>query len=199
MKLAIPLLSLFPFISTGLGQDYCSLVVKVVDPQQRRATARVTVEERDGRTEVKETEGGDLEFCDLGISPVTITVGHPACNQAVVRNVGLEWNRTTETTIIYDRAACLTDTPPVAACQILLRFRNPQQEALAKVTLELQTPHPWTLSSDKFGRELIRVVAGQRLRGQATAEGYRPATIDIDCSRDHTRFEQIVTFEKDPR
>jgi hypothetical protein len=175
MKLAISLMSLFPLISTALGQDYCSLVVKVVDPQQRRAAARVSVEERDGRIEVKETEGADLDFCDLGISPVSITVGHPACNQAVVRNVGLDWNRTTRMTIIYDRAPCLKDTSPVAACQILLRFRNPQQQWLAKVALELQGPYPQTLSSDKFGRQLIRVVAGQSVRGHATAEGYRPA------------------------
>jgi hypothetical protein len=158
--------------------------------------ARISIQEGDGRMETKETEGLDLEFCDLGITPVTITVGHPACNQAIVRNVGVNWNQTTRTTIIYDRQPCLQDAPPVAACQMLFRFQDSQQHWLDKASLDVESPKPETVKADKFGRILVRIVARQTLRGRAVAEGYRPSVLSVECSREHIQFEQIVTLDR---
>src|SRR5271166_4987070 len=93
------------------GRDYCSLVVKIIDPQGRRRDARITVEEKDGRNVIKEAETGEAKYCDLGIFPVTVTIGHPECNQVVIRNVPLTWDMTTNTTAIYDVKPCQVDSP----------------------------------------------------------------------------------------
>jgi hypothetical protein len=195
MRLIMLLLCLLLLLSTAQGRDYCSLVVKVVDPEGRRVGARVSVTEGDGRVETKETEGSDLSFCDLGILPVTVTVGHPACNQSIVRNVGLSWGQTTKTTVMYDVQPCLHDLPPVAACKMLLRFRDSHQSWLTGVALELNAPQAEVLKTDRYGRVLIRVPAGQAMRGRATAESFRPTEVDFNCTRERILFEQIVTLE----
>jgi hypothetical protein len=119
------------------AQQYCSLSVNI-DSQGQPVEAKVAVQESDGRTTEKMANFGSVQFCDLGIKPITISAGHPACNQAVVRNVGLHWGITIKVKMIYDREPCIVDEPPVAACQMLFRFADEEQREVSAGLRELQ-------------------------------------------------------------
>jgi hypothetical protein len=104
------------FTASLQAQSYCSLSVNLIDPQGRAVDANVSVQASYGHTVEKMAVSGSVRFCDLGMNPVTVAVAHPACNQAIVRNVGLRWGETTKVKIIHDDEPRLHDAPPVAAC-----------------------------------------------------------------------------------
>jgi hypothetical protein len=179
--------------------DYCSLTVRVTDPAGREVEARVSVEERNGRSLEHDNKAGGIRFCDLGITPVTVTVGDPNCDQVIVKDVPLQWGRTSEVSVIYDRKPCLIDSPPVAACQFLLRFVDSRRKPAGGVSLKIATPYEGTENGDNFGRILVRIPAGQDLRAVATLSGYRPAEVQIPCTRENQKLERYVMFEKQGR
>src|SRR5580704_15981473 len=75
-------------LGTASAQERCSLIVRVVSPDGRRPEVPISVREKGGRVEEKEQEDTDVRFCDLGILPVTVTVGSSGlCNQVTVHNV----------------------------------------------------------------------------------------------------------------
>src|SRR5438128_4567871 len=77
---------------TAMAQDRCSLVVRVVDSDNKEVPgAHIKVTERNGRVVEATNRRGGTRFCDLGILPVTITVGSKACNEVTVRNAPLDW------------------------------------------------------------------------------------------------------------
>ena len=88
------------------AKDFCSLIVKVRNPQRAEVEALVVIKEHDGRRIEQQNRPGGVRFCDLGIMPVTATVGHPACNQVVVRNVPLDWRETTTLPIYFASSIC---------------------------------------------------------------------------------------------
>ena len=133
---------------------------------------------------------------DLGISPVTVTIGDPACNQVIVRNVPVGWAKTRTLRVIYDREPCMIDLPPVAACRILFRFMDSQHNWVKGVSLKVESPYAETLKADNFGRVLVRIAAHEELRATAVADSYRPAELRLSCTSDNIRVEQSVTLEK---
>src|SRR5271165_4175820 len=111
---------LWVFIAFARGaSDYCSLVVEVVAPDGKRPISLVTVTEQNGRKLEQLQRGQDVRFCDLGILPVTVKVGgDDTCNQVVVNEVPMFWQKTYHSKITYDPRPCLEDTahPLVSAC-----------------------------------------------------------------------------------
>lgn len=194
MRIILLLAGAFGITWSSWGADYCSLVVRVLDRQGEDTEAWVTVEERDGRRLREENAPGGLRFCDLGILPVTVMVGDPACNQVIVRNVPLEWRQTRELRILYDREPCLIDRPPVAACRILYRFADPGGNWVKGVSLRVDSPYPEELRGDSFGRVLVRIAAGEELRAQAMADGYRAAELRLACTPEVSSVERKVTL-----
>lgn len=194
MKILAAMIGSLWLASPSWSTDYCSLIVKVVNGQGQETEAWVTVEERDGRRLREENVPGGVRFCDLGILPVTVMVGDPACNQVVVRNVPLYWGETRELKVFYDRDPCLIDPPPVAACRILYRFADPEGNWVRKLTLKVDSPRPEKLETDSFGRVLVRIAAGEELRAVATAEGHRTAELRLTCTRENSWVEQKVTL-----
>lgn len=178
------------------AKDFCSLIVKVRSPQGKEVEALVVVEEHDGRRIEQQNRLGGLRFCDLGIMPVTVTVGHPACNQVVVRNVPLDWGETTTLPITYDQEPCLIDSPPVAACKFLFRFIDLQHNFVKGVSLKTQTPYEEVLKADEFGRLMMRIPAGQELLGATSSNGYSTAVVKISCTTENERVERYVTLRK---
>ncbi len=177
---------------------YCSLAIKVSDPAGKEVEARVIVQERDGRRVEQESQSGGARFCDLGITPVTITVGAPQCNQVIVRNVGLEWGKTANVSVICDRRPCLSDAPPVAACQFLLRFVDAGHKPVAGVSVRRQDPGDGTGTekADEFGRLLVRIPANEALRAVGTAPGYGRSEVRIPCSSENQRVERYVVLRR---
>jgi hypothetical protein len=181
------------------AQGHCSLSVNLIDPEGRAVEANVSVRESDGRTVEKTATLGSAQFCDLGITPVDITVGHPACNQAVLRSVGLQWGITTKVKMIYDREPCLIDEPPVAACQMLLRFADAAGHWLSGVVLAMRSPYDQSLTADEFGRLLIRIPAFKELVGSASIAYYDTAEVRMPCTSENYRVERHITLKKPAR
>jgi hypothetical protein len=196
---AIPITAaLLCFTPSLNAQSYCSLSVNLIDPQGRAVLANVSVQESDGRTEEKNTSLGSAQFCDLGMKPVDITVGHTGCNQVIIKSVGLRWGITTNVKIIYDREPCLIDPPPVAACQMLFRFADTKQHWVKGVRLKLQSPEDKTLRADDYGRVHIAIPAFKELLGVASVPDHESAEIRIPCTSENHHLEQRITLRSIP-
>jgi len=182
------------FCFSASAADYCSLAVKVIDPQGREPETLVSVRERDGRVTQHENARGGVGFCNLGITPVEVTVGPPSCNQAIVRNVPVDWAEERKITILYDPAPCMVDTPPVAACEFLLRFVAAGGEPISGVRFELEKPYEQAWKADRFGRVMIRIAAGQQMSGVATHQGLAPAEVAAPCVTQNRLMERYVTL-----
>jgi hypothetical protein len=109
-------------------------VVRVLLPDGRRPEAPVTVIEHGGRTEEKDQEDRDVEFCDLGILPVTVKVGSDGmCNQTTVENVPISYDNTYTLVVTYDALACTDPSRQYAQERLLLTigwacsFRSPNE------------------------------------------------------------------------
>ncbi|SRR5260370_41403704 len=181
------------------AQGYCSLSVNLVDPQGNAVDAKVSGQESNGRTIEKMATLGSVQFCDLGIKPVSITVGASGCNQAILRSVGVRWGITTKVRIIYDQAPCMVDEPPVAACQMLFRFADPAGRWLSGVILRMKSPYDQSLTADEFGRLLIRIPALRELLGSASIADYDTAEIRMPRTSENYRLEQHITLKKTVR
>jgi hypothetical protein len=100
-------LGFIPGPPVGQAHNTCSLHVRVLTPDGQRPEAPVEVIDGSGRTEYREQEGSDVEFCDLGIMPATVKVGSSGlCNGVTVRDVPVAWNQTYLLTVTYDPLAC---------------------------------------------------------------------------------------------
>jgi len=193
MKGAFAILLLILGTTSAEAQSYCSLVVKVVDPEGREVPeALMTLEEQNGRVVDAENQRGGVRFCDLGLQPVTITVGSPNCNQVSVRSVSLEWGRTRTVKVIYDWKPCLRDLPPVAACHILFRFSDEQGKWIPGVVFDPPSSGAVEPRSDDSGRLLVRIAARTELRATARREGYLPNEVHLTCTRDLINAERLV-------
>jgi hypothetical protein len=135
------LTAILAFCLSASGADYCSLIVKVTDPHGNEPEVAVSVRERDGRFTRQDNAQGGVGFCNLGITPVEVTVGSPACNQTIVRNVPVDWAEERKITILYDPSPCMVDRPPVAACAFLFRFVDTQGEPLSGARFEVEKPY----------------------------------------------------------
>ena len=179
------------------AQDHCSLVVKIVDSNDREVPeARITLVERNGRTVRAENRRGGVRFCDLGLLPVNITIGNAACNEVSVKNVPLEWARTKTIKVVYDDEPCRRDSPALPVCQILFRFSDEQNNWISGVTFRPPVAWAETPRSDQFGRAMVRIAAGAELRTSAEREGYVPEDIRLTCTGDLLFHEQLVKLRK---
>jgi hypothetical protein len=174
------------------GADYCSLAVNVIDPSGREVNTRISVREQDGNVTEHENVQGGAKFCNLGITPVTVTVGSPSCNQTIVRNVPVSWGTERRVTVLYDRSPCMIDEPPVAACQFLLRFVDAAGEPMIGVRFEMQKPEKQSLKGDRFGRVLVRIPASQEMHGVATHRAFLPAEVTLPCVAQNQILERYV-------
>ncbi len=107
------------------AKDYCSLRVRVLAPNGQRPLVLVTVYEKSGRkVEKRQGPSEDLQFCDLGIEPVTVVVGLKGCNQVVINDVPLSWQEPYTLKVIHDYVSCMREEgpPPKPVCEVLLRI-----------------------------------------------------------------------------
>ena len=181
----------------GLAQDFCSLKVRVVDPLGKALTGiPVSIEEANGRAESRATENGEAEFCDLGLTGVTVTAGF-RCNQVLVRDVPLTWQSTRQELIVYDRAPCLVDgPPPIFPCTVLFRFRDSSENWIKDVHFDPPITRLPRLTSDSYGRAMIRMADREQIHTTAEHPGYIGERIDLECSRSLAgQSERVITLE----
>lgn len=186
-------------LASAAAQDYCSLIVQVVDPNGNPISGvSVALQEATGRVESATAENGEARFCDLGVLGVAVSVGSSSGCQTVVRNLPLDWQLTRRIKMMYDRAPCLVDGPsPVLLCSLLLRFTDGSGRWISGVGFNPGVPRSPNLRSDSYGRAMVRMANREELHVTTAKEGYLPEVIDLQCSSNLGR-ERIVTLRKSP-
>jgi hypothetical protein len=178
------------------AEEYCSLNVKVIDASGREVLPgeRIAVEERTGRNIERKYVQGGVRFCDLGITPVTLTVGLPGCNQVVVRDVPLTFGEMVTSLVVADSEACSKAYPhaPIFGCSFLFRILGPSGNAVAAF---IESPSfKKVLQSDSAGRVMLHGEWNQEVQGTIRAAGYRPQDVLLDCTPENIRVERYITM-----
>ncbi|MGB8475147.1 MAG: hypothetical protein WCE61_13770 [Candidatus Acidiferrum sp.] len=178
--------------------NYCSLRVRALAPDGRQPEVSIEIREKNGRREEKEQSvTGYVEFCDLGIDPVTVVVGDAGCNQVTVADVPLSWNEPYTLRVTYDIESCLQDLPksPTPYCEVLLRIAGPDGQWIADATVKFDDPNWPQLRTDDAGRAHTILRLKDTLRGSVVAVGYKPKSFAIVC-QELRKHEEILTLAK---
>ena len=185
--------------SAAHAAGYCSLAVRVLSPGGKREVALVSVQEKSGRKIEKDLTARDVEFCDLGIAPVTVKVGADGtCNQIVIKDVPLHWQERYLLTVTYDLEPCLEDSPlpPVPICDVLLRVSDRNGNWLEKASVQIPGSQLAPRQTDKSGRALVVLKLNERVEGSISESGYQTKLFSISCSRSTPVLEELVQLEK---
>ena len=204
LRQIVPNLLAFTCLALGsplLGADYCSLTVQVISPAGERPEAPVSVREKDGRTIDKIQEAEDVRFCELGILPVTVTVGGDgACNQVVVREVPVQWNASYKLTITYDPEPCLKDLvrPSVPTCRVLFRVADSNGNWIPGASIRPSGAIK-VRDTDGAGRSMVVIKSNEQIKGIVVAKGYAQADFALRCSSsDLDDKEELLRLRKQP-
>ncbi len=179
---------------TAPAQDSCSLVVRALSPDGRRPMVPVSVREQSGRVEDKNQGDGDVRFCDLGILPVTVTVGSDStCGQVTIHDVAVSLDTTHLLDVTYDPDSCPERIPPpVPSCLILFRVADGSGKWVPGALIRMSSSDT-TLRADEFGRALFEARTGSAIRGSVTADGFRPAEFTWACP-DSDPHEKVIVL-----
>ena len=190
------LLVLFGSIHAWSAEPYCSLTVRVLSPSgDRFPEVFVSVREASGRTVTSEESSRDVQFCDLGVSPVTVTVGTKGCETTAT--LPLYWQEPQLLTMLYDPRPCMRGHVRPSFCSVLLRISDDQDSWIegAAVTW-LMDDKRWRLQSDRAGRVLVELGIGKRAALTISADGYRSVQSIAECSAAKIVVEQRVRLRR---
>jgi hypothetical protein len=178
----------------------CSLTVRVLSPDGRRPEVPISVKEESGRVQEKDQENDDVQFCDLGILPVMVTVGSDGlCNQVTVHDVPVAWDEPYLLTVTYDPEVCSRQhapPPPVPLCRILFRFSDSTGRRIPDAFVKFSSPTSDAMQADPYGRAEFVAKVGDEVRGSVVAAGFGPSDFRWKCSRSEPLHEQNVKLEK---
>lgn len=196
---AVSLVSFLAFSACiSAAQSACSLTVRVLLPDGQRPEAPISVKEQSGRTLEKDQENEDVQFCDLGILPVTVTVGSDGlCNQVTVRDVPVAWNQSYLLTVTYDPVACHEHgpPPPVPICRVLFRVSDLAGKWIPAASIKLSNPTLDSMKADQYGRAEFVTKVADEIRGSVAASGFRSTDFKWECSRSEPLHEQLVKLK----
>jgi hypothetical protein len=190
--------SVFGLVGVAKAQGACSLTVTVVSPNRKPVAAIVSVHETNGRKIEKDYLSRDLQFCDLGILPISVTVSRrPGCNEVTVRDLSISIDRAYHLTVVYDPNNCTPETvpPPLPTCEVLIRVQNQEGKYVPDSKINLRTPTIYESKTDRFGRLLISGKIGAPITGTVTATGYANQDFSFTC-KGYDPEETIVHLGK---
>lgn len=192
---------LLAFAIAAPAKDFCSLTVRVTSPDGFKPTGLpVSLVESNGRVESGPTKEGEVRFCDLGISPVTVTVGgRDRCNEVVIHNIAVNWETERVLSVIYDHAYCNGDEVQNAGCLDLLRFVDEQGRSVAPVGFDPAVGVGRREQTDGFGRALIRLRLGDTAVFTAKSSGYKPEVVELTCGSATSKRETLITLHGEVR
>jgi hypothetical protein len=180
------------------AKDYCSLRVQVVAPNGKYPEAQVEVREENGRNIKKEqAPGHNLEFCDLGILPVTVVVGLKEC-EVVVSDVYLRWGRPYTLKVVYDQENCMDERPPPPKplCHVLLRVNSQDEKWVNNATVKFEG-RPWpAIQTDAGGRALFSLVKGETVQGSVAASGFGTTKFSVACPEARVQEKTLTLLKK---
>jgi hypothetical protein len=170
------------FAAAASASGYCSLIVEVRTPDGKRPTANVTVTEQNGRELYQLAEGQDARFCGLGLRPVTVKVGGDrTCNQVVINDVPLYWQKTHYLKVLYDIMPCLVESTHVFRfCTYLFRISDDAGKWISGASVQV-APGDRLLRSDDYGRARVDAEIGAIIAA-ISAPGYTARSFDSTCT-----------------
>jgi hypothetical protein len=139
---------------------------------------------------------GSVSFCSLGILPVSVSVGDRGCNQVVVNNVPLRWQKSVNLQIIYDVGPCLAESIPAPACSMLIRVVDQAGQPVSGPTLAADEPHKVIMAGDAGGRVMVQVPLDKQLRALVYAPGYSGSDVLVACNGDNLYYERKVSLRQ---
>jgi hypothetical protein len=178
-------------------QNYCSLQVQVQTPTGQLPEALVEVREENGRKIEKEQRPGhEVQFCDLGILPVTVTVGLKDC-EVVVKNVYLRWGQTYTLKVIYDQERCSDEKapPPKPLCQVVLRVKAQNKAWIGGAVAKFDDTSRPPAVTDQAGRAMFYLGLNERVQGNITARGFNAKEFSLGCFEARGQ-EEVLTLSR---
>lgn len=167
-------------------QPTCSLTIHLVDTKGRPVHDYVTVVESGGRQTEKKHYPGGIRFCDLGILPVRIEV-RPlsiSCTWTFSQLVDVRWGQARSHTIIVPSDPCEHRVAyPAKECTVLFRTKDEDGKWLAESRIVLSTPRRETLTTDAYGRVMLRVPTGSLVTSEVSAPGHRTLELKFTCDK----------------
>lgn len=190
------LICLMSLVAPNLfAEEYCSLIVKTIDPRGNEIRAAITVDEANGRKiEVKWNEytNGGVRVCDLGLSPVDVSV-QTGCSFVTVKGVRLSWGEPRLLQVnTYD---CPVDVIP-QACEFLLRFEDSQKNPIAGVSFTATNSNGEAIRGDRFGRIYLTPRIRSEVGGTVQAPGFASLQVRLPCTVASGRIEQRFRMER---
>ena len=187
------------FGGASAAADYCSLIVEVTAPNGKKPAANIMVTEQNGRELYQLAEGRDAQFCDLGLRPVTVKVGGDrTCDQVIIRDVPLYWQKTKFLKVIYDIIPCLVDSPHVFRfCTYLFRVSEPGGKWIPSASIMVM-PGDRTLKTDTSGRVRVDVRPGA-ITASISAPEYTTQTFDGTCTAEKAAEPQEILIRLIPK
>jgi hypothetical protein len=165
------------------SSGYCSLAVDVFTPGGKRPIALVTVTEPDGRVSRQLERSAEARFCDLGLGPVRVEVGAAdTCNQVVVNEVPLFWQKLYRLKVTYDPEPCMIEPvrPLAPVCTYLFRVADGSGKWVEGAAVRI-TPGGLDLRSDSAGRVSVDLGIGP-VSVIVSAHGYETKAVESDCT-----------------
>ena len=184
--------------NTAMAQNACSLKVRVLSPKGQRVPSLVSVRDHDGRVVEKEHKRQDVQFCDLGFLPVTVTIGTGAgCQQAIFKDVFVTTNDTylLNATVDIDNCSPEMGSPIGRVCQVMLRVRDSHGKYVSGPRVSISNPETYVANADRFGRLLLAGKIGVPVPGSVEAPGYKKKEFSFTCSG-YDPQEEVVRLEK---
>ena len=173
-----------------VAADHCSLKVVVRASNGLEPETVVAVRTSSGRIIEKENESGGVQFCGLGVKPVTVMVGG-ACNHVTIDNLELVWGEMRTVNVVYD--PCQNrDGPPSTACEVLLFLHDESGGFIDGAEAQLSSPLAATYRTDSYGRLLMSFRFGTTIKGTLTKPGLGGSAFEYDCSVRNPTIEADV-------
>ncbi len=188
--------------ASSYGAEYCSLTVQLkVPPGDTPEHTYVTVVENNGRIVRKESTGAYVQFCDLGLGPVTVKVGLSACNQVIVTDVPLERGKPYNLFVYYDFGWCLKCSVPIPnrQCNFLFRISDEEGKWLENATVHAHDLTSRMYQTDSAGRANTFFRPRTPVVVDFTAEGFTPRSGSYSCAAPAWRHEETIVLKRIPK
>jgi hypothetical protein len=167
----------------GAQYEYCSLTVKVQDSKGVPVDVRVHAIKPDGGVlDELTSEGGTVRFCDLGIAPVTVSIGSEDCKLLTMKNVPLRWQ--IEKTLVITYEPCHYEGPdamPSSGCRVLIRAVDQDGVVLPGARVVVNRSVAKIDLTDRFGRTFFVVGDGAEVTGEVRRTGYAIEGFSFDA------------------
>lgn len=179
---------------TCRADSVCSLVVHVSDSRGASIGIDVVVTDSTGRQVTKQSSASGTTFCDLGVLPVSVSVG-AVCNRVTVTDVTLSRNRTRYLRIIHDRCPDDdADSAPMSGCAMIVFIRNTSGVPIPSAFANLVEPHTRQIRADRFGRIAYFAPENTRIIMNINAPGFAEGVLDTACSRATPNIERAIVL-----